>query len=97
MSLFKPAENVFDSLEQMCAFSSKDWSTEKEAAWLYGIVSGWDSDDPDDDPAMPELQARFGWNDEAVARLRRLREQWVTLAAAAAAEEDTNDRLSAAD
>lgn len=81
MSLFgKPADNVFDSLHDMCVFSSKDWSSEKEGAWLYGIVVGWDAeDDPDEESSMPEIQAAFGWSDEAIARLRRLHEQWLAL------------------
>jgi hypothetical protein len=41
-------------------------------AWIYGIVCGWDDD------MLPELADKFGWSDEAVARLKRLRALWVT-------------------
>lgn len=63
---------ALDSAASVMAFSSRDWSTSGDLAWLWGIFNGWDSDDPDAD-AMPEVAARFSWTADQVERLGRLR------------------------
>ena len=57
--------NSKDSLETTMAFATKDWGSDKNDAWIYGIIMGWDY-------AMPEIAKRFGWTDETVARLELL-------------------------
>jgi hypothetical protein len=67
---------ALQSLQRTMATDPRDWAMDKRDAWCFGIVLGWDHEDPDDDlteDAMPELIARFGWSDEDVARLRRYR------------------------
>lgn len=69
-STFDPFESLTDAI----AFSSADWGQSQDLAWVYGIVLGWDADDPDEpeDGAMAELAARFSWDGKKIARLRRL-------------------------
>jgi hypothetical protein len=55
-----------ESLVNLLAFSSKDWSIEKSDAWVYGIISGWD------DETLKELQTKFEWHDLDVKRLKIL-------------------------
>ena len=62
---------VLQSLADVVAFSARDWSTARDLAWLWGIVQGWDDDDPECD-AMSEQAAIHGWDDHEVARLRQL-------------------------
>lgn len=59
----------FDALGSTLAFSSQDWSTAADFAWLYGIVVGW-ADEEDD--ALPDLARRFGWTEQQVEHLRLL-------------------------
>jgi hypothetical protein len=58
------------SARHCMAFSSQDWSTNADFAWLYGILVGWSDDEGD---ALPQLAERFGWRPEIVERLRRHR------------------------
>lgn len=51
-------------------FSSMDWSSARDTAWIYGIAVGWDG------PAMAELSARYGWSKQQVAHLRKLRRHY---------------------
>jgi len=53
------------ALRNLLAFDSRDYSINRRDAWLYGIIMGWDR-------SMDEIAARHGWNEQAVARLRRL-------------------------
>jgi len=58
---------AFDSLGAAMASHPRDWAAESRDAWVYGIVCGWDG------PAIRELQKKFGWSPETVARLRKYR------------------------
>ena len=68
------------SARNTMTMSSRDWSTARDFAWLYGLLVGWD-DDPDEvasgdtaeGDALGRMAERFGWTDEAVARLTRMR------------------------
>lgn len=76
-------ENPLLSLQDTVAFSSADWGEERDRAWIYGIVLGWD-DDPDYPPelqvnAMEIVAKRCRWTPEQVARLRRLHEAFIAL------------------
>jgi hypothetical protein len=72
----------FASLADTLAFSSNDWGSAADFAWLYGIVLGWDSDDPTEESAMPSLAEKHEWSDQRVARLRALHRDFKTAAAA---------------
>lgn len=73
--------NPFESLERTLAFSSQDWSAARDFAWLYGIVLGWDGDDPDES-TMTTLAAKHEWSDQQVARLRALHQDFKAASAA---------------
>lgn len=70
-------------LDQLLAFSSRDWSQSDVDARLYAVLCGWDCEDGecsnpgnpqhDHTVAMTEIAQRFGWTPEVVARLRELR------------------------
>jgi hypothetical protein len=65
------------------ALSSLDWSAARDTAVIYGLFVGWDDDEAPN--GVERLGAKFGWQPEAVDRLRRLR------AAVAAAERGEPD------
>lgn len=71
--------NPLKALSDLLAFSSRDWGEERDTAWLYGIVCGWDGDEGDES-AMPEVAAKFGWADDRIARLRALHRNFEALA-----------------
>jgi len=60
--LLCPIESITSTL----AFATKDWSIDKNDAWIYGVVAGWDDD------SLSELQGRFGWTGADIARLKQL-------------------------
>ena len=72
-------ENPLESLKTTLAFAVDDWGDSRAKAWVYGIVLGWGEADEDDD-AHPELAEKFGWDEAAVARLRRLHAAFQVLA-----------------
>lgn len=60
-------EDPFESLANSIAGHSRDQSIDARDAWVYGIVLGWDA------ASLREIAALHGWNDLALARLKRLR------------------------
>ncbi len=58
------------SARRTMAFSSQDWGSARDFAWLYGILVGWSDDEYD---AHHQIAQRFGWSDGDVEKLRRLR------------------------
>ncbi len=62
-----PLTAALQSAREAMVFSSQDWSTAPDFAWLYGLLVGWDGD------SIGELQVRFRWADKRVAEMRRLR------------------------
>lgn len=62
----EPSIDPLDALRSVCAFSSRDWSENREDAWLYGIVIGWGS-------ALQSVADRHGWDEAKITRLRKLR------------------------
>jgi len=78
MSDLSDLYTALDNAATTMTFSSQDWSQSPDFAWLYGILVGWDQDPTGGDVdqaggAIAELAANFGWDDEKVALLRRLR------------------------
>jgi len=68
------------ALHDALVFSSNDWGAARDFAFIYGIVVGWDGDDPeDDDDAMSELANKWGWSADGVQRLRALHEAFDAL------------------
>lgn len=74
------------ALRNTLAFGSADWGEDRSTAWMYGIVVGWDDDEPEPGEtgreAMDELARRHRWSPAQVERLRELhrRFQRLTLA-----------------
>lgn len=60
------------ALSDVLAFSVDDWGASRAMAWVYGIVCGWEE-------ALPEVAAKFGWNDFQQARLVELHRQFVLI------------------
>jgi hypothetical protein len=58
------------SARHAMTFSSNDWGSSPDFAWLYGILVGWSDSEGD---ALPELAARFGWSADFTEKLRRYR------------------------
>jgi hypothetical protein len=64
---------ALNSLGRCMAFDPRDWALDRRDAWLWGVIVGWDPDEPGEtDGAMAEVAAKHGWTDEHVARLRTL-------------------------
>lgn len=55
-----------NSLEESLNFDSRDWSSNKKDAWIYGIISGWDED------SLKEISQKFNWDKETVNHLKDL-------------------------
>lgn len=70
-------DNPFSSLRDTIAFSSADWTSARDLAWIYALVCGLDGDEEDPEGCMDEVAQRFGWPDAKVARLRRLHAAFV--------------------
>ena len=58
-----------DSINRVLAFASKDWSLDKNDAWIYGIVAGWD------DESIEELKVKFQWSAGDIERLKLLNKE----------------------
>jgi hypothetical protein len=65
-------------MRNRCAFTSRDMAADWPEAFTYAIVSGW-STYPEND-AMPELAAKYEWDDEMVAFLVDAHERFAQLA-----------------
>ncbi|MCC3292924.1 hypothetical protein [Arthrobacter sp. zg-Y1110] len=82
----RPPEPL-SSLHDTVTFSSNDWASAPDFAWIYGITVGWDG------RSMLELAGRFGWSGEKIVRLRRLRRAYRRLQL----EEERRSAASAAE
>lgn len=76
LAMAKGDDDPLRSLREALVFSSNDWGSAPDFAWIYGIVCGWGDEDED---YYPSLQADFGWSDEQIARLKRLHAAFVDL------------------
>jgi hypothetical protein len=56
-------------MRNRCAFDSRDMAADWPEAFVYAVVFGWDSDEPDED-AMAEVADRFGWDEPLIEFLR---------------------------
>jgi len=64
-----------ESIDCTLAFAAKDWSIDKNDAWIYGIIAGWDDD------SLEELQDKFQWTDSTIVRLKKLHNAFCLLRA----------------
>ena len=76
-------DNPLQSIEDTIAFDSRDWSSDKRLAWIYGVVNGWENEEEGEDPdsIYKELQREFKWTNETVERLKRLHNTYAELQA----------------
>jgi len=65
-------------MRNRCAFTSRDMGADWPEAFTYAVVLGWDAEDDEEDP-MPEMAARWGWDDEMVAFLRETHQRFQQL------------------
>jgi hypothetical protein len=66
------SDDPFTALQNVLAFSSNDWGSAGDFAWLYGIILGWDADEPGEESSMQSLAAKYGWSEQQVELLRSL-------------------------
>lgn len=73
-----PPPDYRDGLRNLLAFSARDWSEERDTAYIYAIVFGWDADpeDPEDQGAWESIAAQHGWSDQLVEHLKAMRAQF---------------------
>ena len=68
---------ALDSAERIMRGDRRDWTANRHDAFLYGLFSGWDCEvEHAHDahcPDMTTVAQAHGWDDDFVARLRRLR------------------------
>ncbi|MFW2500430.1 hypothetical protein [Clostridium diolis] len=70
--------NPFESLHNTIVFDVKDWSTDKRNAWIYGIIVGWGSDDPEiAEEIFQEFNKQFRWTRETWNRLQILHKEFL--------------------
>lgn len=73
-----PTENPLESISSTIAFDSRDWSTDKNDAWIYGIVLGW-ADEGESEDALNDVAETHRWTPDTVDRLKRLRKAWLRI------------------
>jgi hypothetical protein len=57
---------ALESVRDTMACDVRDWSRDRNDAWVFGILLGWEE-------ALDEVAAKHRWKDEDVARLRAYR------------------------
>ena len=80
------ATDPMESVRRTINFSSLDWTSAKDTAWIYGIICGFDceEDHEHDDicgglDSMIEMAAVHRWTVQQVDRLRVLRSKWLEI------------------
>lgn len=63
--------NSLSGLASVLAFSSKDWTSDRELTWVYGIIVGWDSD------SHEEIKKRFRFTDFQITLMDNLHADYV--------------------
>ena len=66
-----PSEDAFESIRNAMVTQPIDWSADHRNAWIYHIIIGWGS-------SLPSIAAKHRWSDDDVARLKRLRADFVS-------------------
>lgn len=75
-----PTTDPKQALEDTLAFAANDWAASRAEAWVYGIILGWEFDNPEDGPQLrEEFRQKFGWTGEQIARLEALHEAFEAL------------------
>ena len=62
--------NPFDALRRAMYFSQKDWGKNRDDAWLWGIIIGWD------DHSLEKLSRKFCWDEEIVDFLKNANKEF---------------------
>jgi len=63
--------NPLHALYSCMSFPSRDWSVNKQDAWMYGIVVGWSEVD------AGVIERRHRWDDATMLRMKKLHEEFV--------------------
>lgn len=64
-------DNPLHALYACMSFPSRDWSENKQDAWMYGIVVGW----PEAEAEIIEKQHK--WDEQTMGRMKKLHEEFV--------------------
>jgi hypothetical protein len=67
-SVGDPLEVIRDALIQ----SERDWDFDESSAVIFAIVCGWHE-------VLPQVARKFGWSEEQIDRLARLRTRFIAL------------------
>lgn len=71
----KEITNPLESLEVVLVFDSRDWAGNRRDAWIYGIICGWENDDPLEgetaDGAINEICQKYGFEKDILKMLRK--------------------------
>lgn len=65
-------------LRNRCAFTPRDMGADWPDAFTFAVVFGWDGDQ-DDESAMDEMAARWGWDEAMVEFLRDAHRRFAAL------------------
>jgi hypothetical protein len=68
---------ALSSAERIMRGDPRDWAANRHDAFLFGLFRGWDCENEHEHdaqcPQMASVALAHGWDDDFVARLRRLR------------------------
>ena len=63
------------NLQCTLALDSRDWGQNKRDAWIYGIVCGWENEEPlegeTEDDAVDEICEKYGFDKKHLKQLRK--------------------------
>lgn len=66
--------NLFKNLNYVMCTDARDWSINRADAWLYGIIIGWENDDPlegeKEDDALDEICEKHGFDKDILKGYR---------------------------
>ena len=63
-------ETAAGIMHNRCVLTARDMGADWPEAFTYAVVAGWDDEGGEDDSAMLEVAARFGWDAELIAFIR---------------------------
>lgn len=73
-------DSPLQSLEDVVSLDSRDWSFNRKDAWIYGIVVGWENNDPlegeSTDDALDSVCEKFSFDK---GRLKMLRKEYLRI------------------
>lgn len=65
-------ENPLESIFMTVVFSSRDFDSGKDLAWICGVICGWGD-------AIDSLASKYGWDESDVERITRLHSRFTEM------------------